>query len=361
MKNNKAIKWVIILILTFVILPIVIINQYSPPQYYEASESLTIHKVWELSEVFINFSEQDTIRLVAVENYFAIAGNLGSSGYAKVLCIDKITGKVIYELKNKFILPRDIGYLTADQNYLYVAYAGTNKISGTETLGASQVVAYDATRLQEKWSQPIPGSRSILGLFPTNGQLIVDSGSFASHNYVLKDNGQTIEPLPNENGLNLLLATNEINIFYKVKFPNTYTVTANHLYTNEEIWEVVLNQHISQASLANDNQKLILKTSQGFAGSLYVIDENTGKVLWNGYDNRVLSNFAINDNHLIFLDNTFSLLLIDLHSGITVDQLKLTPRNPPDLLHEYSLALDGDILALYLGDSQQLMGFQLSD
>lgn len=361
MKNNKAIKWVIILILTFVILPIVITNLYSSPQYYEASESLTIRKIWELPEVFVNFSEPDTIRLVAVENYFAIAGNLGSSDYANVLCIDKITGKVICKLKNKFILPRDISYLAADQNYLYVAYAGTNKISGTETLGASQVVAYNTTRLEEKWSQPILGSRSILGLFPTNGQLIVDSGSFASHNYVLKDDGQTIKPLLDENGFNLLLATNKINIFYKVKFPNTYTVTANHLYTNEEIWEVILNQHISQATLENDNQKLILKTSQGFAGSIYVIDANTGKMLWNGYDNRVLSNFVTDGNRLIFLDNTFSLLLVDLHSGITVDQLKLTPRNPSDLLYEYSLALDGDILALYLGDSQQLMGFQLSD
>jgi outer membrane protein assembly factor BamB len=126
------------------------------------------------------------------------------------------------------------------------------------------------------------------------------------------------------------------------------------------IWQIPLNDPFSM-KLVFTKELILVRTLQGAGpyGQLYVLDRQTGSILWKTERGSILSNATVSNDIVYYLSVDGQLDAADINTGQILGTIDFTPEIiiPNGVYRYHSVAADNGHVVVYLGDSQQLFAF----
>ncbi|MEQ8677271.1 MAG: PQQ-binding-like beta-propeller repeat protein [Aggregatilineales bacterium] len=104
-----------------------------------------------------------------------------------------------------------------------------------------------------------------------------------------------------------------------------------------------------------------------FHSSLFALDRENGGLLWTFQDSDIVSNIAISNERVAFLDENAQLHLLDLMTGNSLARIQFTlpdieARNNSDsggVIGGSQIEYQDDVVAIYFGDTDYLSAYQI--
>lgn len=227
---------------------------------------------------------------------------------------------------------------------------GENLYSGNS--GIAAIYSYDIQNGKVLWRTILFGGHSVIDLYFDGDKIFAYTNDFEF--FVLDTTGEIIDSFSETD--RVFLEIN--NILY---MDDLDAIKAIEYSSKKEIWKVELGAGYIHAPIF-DNGTIFLRTG-GTSPSIYSIDQSTGMINWKKTQS-ISSNLYITDEAIYFINNDGSLSALDKLTGDDVINVKLSP--PIDIDNpNNSYFISGDpannLLALYFGDSKQIMGLQILD
>jgi outer membrane protein assembly factor BamB len=292
------------------------------PEIFYWAQPITEHRasvpeLWSRNNIFI--SQKSVTQLIATIGKVIFIGSAESDGYPRVIALDEISGKEVWEYKDQNAV-----VLTAANDSVYVGEVGF-------------VTALNSESGNVLWSTPLPFSKSVTKLVAQDGLIYVDA---VGANYYLLDM---------ETGTVLQTINYEIN---------------NNLNPSLPIW----SEHRMDLELSDNAMYFQKQTGMypnGDAVEITAMDKLKNQI-WSTTLPAV-SRISVNSSggYILTLDGT--LMKLNLSDGHSNDLVEFTP--PPILSstlengdvvgYGYYVAVNEQMFYIYFGDSAQLFAFRI--
>ncbi|GJM39891.1 MAG: hypothetical protein DHS20C20_01730 [Ardenticatenaceae bacterium] len=350
----------IILCLSVIIGLALLIREPNRPKWRENSwtsrdfESMSeFEQLWMHSNVYTEFyndQNEGHIFLATNQDSVFIVGSVEINQKPSLVKFNLRSGKVDWvAFDNRWFLGPDLSTMAASNDLIFVGDVG-GKNDGTSAFGASKITAYDAETGDAVWSTRIVGAKHIDTIVVTGSSLSV--GGSPSQNYYFLDltTGEVVNTFAVTKGF-LLFSSDEI----EVRRISGADLQAIDKHTDTIIWEQNLSDIIIQPLVLVDG--ILFARTGDDLGQLVALDQATGNILWKHAN--VASNIAVENGVVYFLTEDAQLLVADPRTGEILRKLVFSPAPLQNVSnHGFYVAVSGDILLVYFGDSQNLFALR---
>lgn len=137
------------------------------------------------------------------------------------------------------------------------------------------------------------------------------------------------------------------------------SIKAVDFISNNELWKVELNSSYTFAPIFSE-EDIFLFTNIN-TSKIYSVNRQVGNINWVK-DYNILSNLAVAPDRVYFLGVEGHLVSLDINSGDEIFNHQFSPLiDSSKNINRYYIALDieNNILIIYLGDSEQIIAYQL--
>lgn len=319
--------------------------------YTTPNPSPQFQHIWALDNAFSGRDALGSIVLTATKEEVLFYGDFHPNEPVDSLQrLNLLTGGI----KDIINVSRRAEGIVSNNRFIYVSNRSGNKIDSETLQGAAQVVAYDIESGQQVWSQRIRGARGIASM-SVYEDIVTVVGETATVNRYQHLNVSTGRVTYSNDSEYPVLYSGDI--WYVIRFKPIEYLVAIQSRTNTPLWEQKSIYPHDAPSLSNG---VIVGRSGGRIGYAYGVDRGTGMLLWLS-DDVVYSNVSISNGIAYFLTGQAQLKAVDVRTGQTLATMHFVPETVQEQLTQqrvYNVAVSGDIVVVYLGDSRQLFAFR---
>lgn len=367
--KSSAFRIIILVLLSLIVLQLYLIGidylfseepEFIPSdQFYEIDSYYSNHlnHVWTRRDIYSFYGSEGGLNLDTLGgNIFVLGKFEGNSIYdLKLMNLDSSSGDTLWKIPKHtssfFGKSSPTGLATNTEN-IFLAWPGTQKISGDTQFGAAKVVSYDLFG-DQVWSQSIGGARRITKMIVNQDTISID-GSFSSNYYLLESStGKVTNSTPKENDRYIWFIDEETAYEYGDIYDSLKAVNMTSGVTT---WEYLIDNQVYLAPILTNGVIVIRTRENHYVGHVLAIDKATGDLIWEMPD--ALSNVVVTDSIVHYLTNDLLLRSVDINSGEIIGETDFTPSKAMDPINNvYQIATDEDMIFIYFGGAHQLSAF----
>jgi outer membrane protein assembly factor BamB len=128
--------------------------------------------------------------------------------------------------------------------------------------------------------------------------------------------------------------------------------------SGREKWQAQLNGYFQQwPTLVGSD--LLVATTLGYQSisGLHLVNTATGEIKWSALEDDLVSNFAVIDNTVYAIRRNGDIVGVDINTGREVETIKFDTEETDPGKNAYWVAVSGQTLLAYYGDSWELIAF----
>ena len=328
MKLNKSIMFIMLLILFALSCFAIEIQQ---PYYHTLEAYNEFEVMWKISNICINDNSRRPNIVGAPERIIINGWQRSGIQTNTIIGLDSLSGNITWTA------PGANGgeIITQGENL----YRGTN---GTVT-----VQSYNIKNGELLWRTRLPWTHGTSDLYLAENKIFVHTGDgeFFSLNGV----GEILDTFHEDFRTFLVID----DVLYK---EDNFSIKAIDFLSRRELWQRKLDSDYTYAPIF-DNGKIFLSTFT----SIYSIDQSTGKVNWQIFQD-VLSNLYVAGDKIYFISENSHLVTVDQKTGYEISKVKFSPSFDLEKQNgEYFVSGDptNNVLVVSFGDNYQIMGLKI--
>jgi outer membrane protein assembly factor BamB len=277
--------------------------------------------------------------MVSNSGYVFVNGGLTRFAGEKVNCLVSSNGAVLWQKSDQ----RSATALYAAADGVYVGYSGVPHVNKYE-LTAGNVI----------WSQFLSG-RGLGSIYLIEDEIQVSTDPFI-FTVLDKMDGKVLRT---RRGDDIYISTSIDTIMHGIQSVNSAT--------GDVIWQQFDLDDYLRLNPIFMKDKILLRTGEGYGGSVYALDRATGMILWKTTEENIIGSIALSINNGQVYALTRDGYLISIDTEVGNQKIMAEFSNIPFILNGekqvggYEVAFDDSTQMLYvlLGDSRQLFAFQV--
>jgi outer membrane protein assembly factor BamB len=328
--------------------------------YSPTSLTSQFEQMWTKAPIFTQFDQSyGNIHLALTEEKAFLLGELDPKEWTyRLLFIDPLSGEVTHQ--ERFPRPPDgptPTTIAVNSQFVYVGFAGTQKISGNTKWGAGKVTAYDIETGITAWSQKIGGARSIESIVAAEEAVSV-RGNFSSRCYLFHSVTGDVVETREVNDQNCIWFQDG-GISYEESPPSAFQATNRQ--TGEIIWQSQIRSHsVEQPPILTKDVIIARIGDAKMPTSVIALDRETGKLLWE-YPN-TLGNVTVGNSVLYVMTSSIRVVALDIMTGQSLGEIDFSPNKVQYAPYDkfYLSANNNNLLLVYSGGNNQLFAFRFS-
>ena len=330
----------------------------SPEQHYTVpGQLISFQRLWEIEAYGAVGSSGNALVTLGEHVYFY--GQLDpKEGHDSLVKLHLTTGKAA-------------NYITILQRTTTIAGSGHFIYAGRSSRGGSrqgfeppepaEVVGYDVEIDERVWIQKIHGAREINYLSPFGDAVAIVAANW--------DGGETYQSLRFNSGS--VLYSNPValptiymhNVWIMVEPPQM--IRAVNGRTNTVVWDRNVAERLNKEGVyfapLLDNGVIVGRTGRQNSGRVYALNSENGHILWAS-EERVLGNIVANRGVTFYVTEQAVLRAVNSRTGEIIASLAFIPEiasdEAMDTHYAYNIAINDDIVLMYMGNSKQLFAFR---
>ncbi len=305
--------------------------------------SLAVQELWQWRG---NICSYNSPSLIIVGDYLILAT---CDLQARIVTFDANNGRMIWDKPFDPSSPlNDFNSLYADKEQIYIGsrnYVQALKLSNGELLW---------TGAKQPW-----GRRGTLDIYYQEG--VVEAYSDYTLYILDPQTGKHIETIESPE---ILMKAGEK--YYETNDPNYYVLKARNITTNSLLWSNTLHKKIQHWPIFRDG-KMYLSLGADYGvddRQIVALSTHDGQILWRsgGY----VSNTAQSQDLLLAIKGNASIVALNPETGEQVGEITVEPAQTyqyKGTQHwgDYVVAASDKYVAVYYGDSQELIVFERTD
>lgn len=323
-----------------------VVTPLSP--YSVSNLGTNFEKLWEISNTPGTVTSNSSNLAVSHEMvYFITEGpDEVPPTTLSLTAFDAFTSVVTWQIDGKF-WPG----LFHNSTYLYAVIDGNH------------IVTYEPETGERVWGSKLQGIRGVSHVTATETELFIDGVPDKFFIFDARTGTRTTAASSSgDMGYTAFLVENDT--VYWHEWP--LSLVSTNLQTDERNWSQTFEgRRFEQTPIFTE--ELIFVVS--FWGQLFALDKETGAILWQTapldsliHAERVVSNVAVADGVVYYLTQDSQLRALNMYTGELLGTVAFTPSLfalETDIVnHRFDVAADGDLVAVYFGDSYQIFAFR---
>lgn len=337
---NHFVYFILVIMIAWIVLPIIYIffrGWPTPTEEHFPKNLSGLKQVWTLANVYTRYDNFSPM-MAASDGYVFINGGLAHNAGEKIIGIDGLNGKELWQKSDQWFATA----LFAAPDGIYVGYSGVPHVN-----------KYKLTTGNVIWSQYLSG-RGLGSLYLIEDEVQVSTNPFI-FTVLDKMDGKVLRT---RRGDDVYISTSTDTIIHGIQSVNPTT--------GDVIWQQFDLDDYLRLNPIFLNDRILVRTGEGYGGSVYALDRKNGAILWKSNENIISSiAYSPHNKQVYALTKDGYLLGIDTVSG--KQKVLANFSDAPlehlgnDVVFGYDVVFDDKTQMLYvlLGDSRQLFAFQL--
>lgn len=323
-------------------------NYSDLPPHSTSSIGENYERLWEIFDTFGTIPSNSSSLAFSHEMVYSIVEGPDENlpTILSLIAFDGLTSEVVWQIDDKF-WPG----LFHNSTFLYAIIDGNH------------IVAYEPESGKRVWGTQLPGVRGISNVTATETELFIQG---VPDKFFILDasTGRQLSSASSSGDIGYTAFLIENDTVYWHEWP--LRLVSTNLQTEERNWSQTFEgRRFEQTPIFTD--ELIFVVS--FWGQLFALDKETGDIVWQTapldsliHEERVISNVAVADGIVYYLTQDSELRALDMYTGELLSTVGFTPSlftlGTDEINYRFDVAADGDLIAVYFGDSYQIFTFR---
>jgi hypothetical protein len=317
-------------------------------------------QIWTKAPIFTQFDQSyGSIHLVLTEEKAFLLGELNPEEWTyRLLFIDPLSGEITHQ--ERFPRPPDgptPTTIAVNSQFVYVGFAGTQKISGNTEWGAGRVTAYNIETGIAAWTQKIGGAKSIESIVATEDAVSI-RGNPSSRCYLFDSVTGNVVETREVNDQNCIWFKDG-DISYEESPLSVFQATNTQI--GDIIWQSEIRTHsVEQPPILTKDIIVARIGDAEMPTSVIALDRATGKLLWE-YPN-TLGNVTVGSSVVYVMTSSVRVVALDIATGQSLGEIEFSPNKVQYAPYNrfYLSANDNNLLLVYFGGNNELFAFRFS-
>lgn len=312
------------------------LSQVGPKSEHALEKNDEFEIVWSVQGINMYTSKQRPL-VISSKGKFIVEGWDGDQDLS-IFAFDSLNGNMLWQTPLNSNTP---GYIISHANVIYRG-----------SFGAAVVQAFDVNDGKQIWKVGLPFAHSTSEIYFAEDKIFI----FTSDNmfFILNKQGEILN-MRHESFATYLEKNNVLYV------DENNSLKAIDVASRKELWQIQIDDRFTHSPIF-EKGTIFLRTWTT-PGYVYSIDQVTGKVNWK-VSQDVLSNLALSDNSIYFINFDGYLMALDLYSGEVIAEAKFLPQfDLENGVERFFISVDAtnNMLLIYFGDNSQTLGVKILD